>query len=275
MFVRMRFSIDLPMQNSEQFLTRFSSVARVLSESGLQRLQQSHVCIIGLGGVGSWCAEALARSAVGQLTLVDPDVISESNINRQIHSLSSSLGHAKAETLKQRITLINSECIVHTIEAAISDESIQTLLGDHSYDFIIDAIDSVRGKAAIVVYAKQQSIPCIITGGAGGLSDINKIKQADLSKTTNDALLAKLRSQLRRHHGYSRNTSKKMQVACIYSTEQQRYPQADGGVSFCKPGVSGLSLDCYSGYGSLVHITASFGLHAAGYCIQRLIKKSS
>jgi len=254
------------------FEEKFGSLSRVYGDDVLQKIRDSHICIVGIGGVGSWAAEALARSAVGKLTLVDGDTVSNSNMNRQIHTLDSSIGKAKVDVMSDRILQINAECEVKTINQYI-DENNQRDILERGYDGVIDAIDSLKFKAAIIYNCKRNKIPIVTTGGAGGLTDPTMVEVKDLSRTWNDPLAAAVRLCLRQQHNFARNLKRSFGVPCVFSTQQQRYPDKDGNPGFCKPGVAGLSLDCHSGYGSSVMVTASFGFSAAAKIIEILLKK--
>ena len=251
---------------------RFGSLARVYGETELSQIRHSHICIVGIGGVGSWAVEALARSGVGELTLVDGDTISRSNSNRQIHTLESTLGKSKVEVMRARVLDINPECQVHTIEHHIDDDNLRETL-EAGYDGVIDAIDSIKFKAAMIYCCKRNKIPIVTTGGAGGLTDPTLIEIKDLSKTWNDPLAASVRSRLRFKYNYTRNLQRSFGVPCVFSSEQQRYPDKDGQPCYSKPGVAGLSLDCNFGYGSSVMVTASFGFAAASCMIERVLRE--
>ena len=253
---------------------RFAGIKRLYGINEADKIRQAHVCIIGIGGVGSWAAEALVRSGIGRITLIDHDDIAASNINRQIHSTSATLNQSKVTVMADRIADINPECECHAIDDFVSDSNLQNyLLRD--YDFVIDAIDSIRFKAAIIYFCKRNKIPVITTGGAGGLIDPTKIEITDLAKTWNDPLAAKVRSRLRSEYGYTRNTQRNFGVLCVFSTEQQRYPKADGSVCTSKPGVKGVKLDCNLGFGSSSCVTASFGFAAAARVLQKIVAANS
>jgi len=251
---------------------KFGSLSRVYGDEIVKMLAGLHVCVVGIGGVGSWAVEALARSGVGKITLVDGDTISRGNTNRQIHTLESTIGQTKVEVMKRRILDINAECQVQTIEQFIDKDNLRDIL-ERGYDCVIDAIDGFKSKAAIIYCCKRNKIPIITTGGAGGLLDPTQIRNSDLSTTWNDPLAAKVRSELRYRYRFSRNKNFSFGVPCIYSTEQQRYPDKHGKVGYCKPGVAGLSLDCAFGYGSSVAVTASFGFAAAARAIEYVAVK--
>lgn len=162
---------------------RFGGIARLYGEKALQCFQQSHICVIGIGGVGSWAAEALARSGIGQLTLIDMDDVCVTNTNRQIHALQGNVGKLKTEVMAERIRLINPDCQIHIIDDFITEENLQEYVNNR-FDFVVDAIDSLRAKVALLAYCKRQKIPLITTGGAGGQMDPTKIAITDLAKTT-------------------------------------------------------------------------------------------
>jgi len=251
---------------------RFGGIARLYGQRGFEIIRDSHFCVIGIGGVGSWAAESLARTGIGEITLIDHDDIAASNINRQIHSLSDTLEQSKVETMAERIRQINPDCKVNVIDDFITESNCAKHLSNN-YDYVIDAIDSIKFKCAIIYYCKRNKIPVITTGGAGGLTDPTKIDITDLAKTWNDPLAAKVRSQLRYQYGYTKNAKRNFGIKCVYSTEQQRYPNDDGSVDYAKPGVKGVHLDCAMGFGSATQVTATFGFVAAAKAIEALLRK--
>ncbi|MDH5471474.1 MAG: tRNA cyclic N6-threonylcarbamoyladenosine(37) synthase TcdA [Gammaproteobacteria bacterium] len=250
---------------------RFGGIKRLYGINATESLRKAHICVIGIGGVGSWAVEALARSGIGKITLIDHDDIAASNINRQIHSLTSTLEQSKVEAMSQRIHDINPECVYHIIDDFITDSTLSRHLGP-GYDVVIDAIDSIKFKAAIIYYCKRNKIPVITTGGAGGLTDPTSIEVTDLARTWNDPLAAKVRSRLRYEYGYTKNPKRTFGIPCVFSTEQQRYPKADGSVCHAKPGIKGASLDCNFGFGSATFVTATFGFVAAARAIDKIIQ---
>ena len=254
------------------FEEKFGSLERVYGKAMVEMLQGLHVCVIGIGGVGSWSAESLVRSGVGQLTLVDGDTVSLSNINRQVHALHSTLDQSKVEAMKSRLNDINPDCQVNVIEQFLDDDNDRDIL-ERGYDCVIDAIDAFRTKANIIYCCKRNKIPIITTGGAGGLTDPTQLRVSDLSSTWNDPLAAKVRSDLRCNYGFTRNKKYTFGVPCVYSVEQQRYPDSDGKVGYTKPGIAGLTLDCNYGYGSSVMVTSAFGVTAAATTIERIAYK--
>jgi tRNA A37 threonylcarbamoyladenosine dehydratase len=250
--------------NSPDLSRRFGGITRLYGEGALPRLEAAHVCVVGIGGVGSWAVEALARSGVRRLTLIDLDHIAESNVNRQIHALESTFGQAKVLAMKERITSINPACEVTTIEEFVTTDNVASLLP--ACDCVVDAIDQVRPKAALIAHCRAVGIPVITTGAAGGKSDPAQIRVDDLSRTTQDPLASSLRSTLRRDHGFPRDLKKKFGVDCVYSLEPVSRPAT---ADFCETGPTGLSC---AGYGSSVCVTAAFGFVAASRALALVIR---
>lgn len=249
---------------SADLARRFSGLDRLLGVEPADRVRLAHVMVVGIGGVGSWAAEALARSGVGRLTLVDMDHISESNINRQLHALSSTLGMAKIEAMRQRIALINPACDVRCLDT-FADAGNWASLVAGGVDAVLDACDQVRTKTAMAAWAIQTKTPFITVGAAGGKRLAHAVDIADLSETTHDPLLAQVRYRLRKEHGAPKN-GKKMRVACVFSKEAVAGPDASCAVE------SDGSLNCH-GYGSLVTVTATFGMCAAGWIIDKISRR--
>jgi tRNA threonylcarbamoyladenosine dehydratase len=245
---------------------RFSGLDRLYGVQGAARIRAAHVAVIGIGGVGSWAVEALARSGVGRLTLIDLDNVSESNINRQIHALDDTVGMAKVEAMRQRIAHINPECQVTCIEAFVEADNWPTILGGVHVDAVIDACDQVKAKTAMAAWALIPSVCFISVGAAGGKRLAHQVDVDDLSNTSHDPLLAKLRYTLRREHGAARD-GKKMGVTCVFSREAVAPPDAS-----CAVAGDG-SLNCH-GYGSVVSVTATFGQCAAGWVIDQISSRS-
>lgn len=252
---------------------RFGGISRLYGNTGADIIKHAHFCVIGIGGVGSWAAEALARSGVNKITLIDLDDICTTNINRQIHALSNTVGESKVEVMAERISAINPDCQVHMIEDFVTDENLRTLL-DNSFDYVIDAIDSVKIKSAIIAHCKRIKLPIICIGGAGGQTDPTKITIDDLSRTYQDPLLAKVRNQLRRDYNFPRNTKRKFSIDAVYSTEQLVYPDENGEVCQAKQSSNGSTrLDCNTGFGAITHVTASFAFFAVSKALTKLIKR--
>jgi tRNA A37 threonylcarbamoyladenosine dehydratase len=256
--------VDLLAEASQPDLERrFGGLRRLHGDAAYARLRAARVAVVGLGGVGSWAAEALARSGVAELTLIDLDHIAESNINRQVHALESTLGQAKVQALKERIAQIHPACVVHTVEAFVDEENVAELLRADAIDGVIDCCDQVRAKAALAAWASGNRLPLVCVGAAGGKVQPQRVECADLAEVTHDPLLASLRQRLRQRHGAARRGP--MGVACVFSREPVRQPDAH-----CAP-VSGSGLNC-AGYGSSVMVTATFGLVAAADLTEALLR---
>ncbi|MGB1293090.1 MAG: tRNA cyclic N6-threonylcarbamoyladenosine(37) synthase TcdA [Pseudoalteromonas sp.] len=253
---------------------RFGGIARLYGNAQSEALQQAHFCVIGIGGVGSWVAEAFARNGVGQITLIDLDDLCVTNINRQIHALTETVGLSKVDVMRDRILQINPDCIVNTIEDFVTLENVQELL-TNSYDYVVDAIDSVNVKSAVIAHCKRNKLPIITIGGAGGQIDPSKIAIADLSQTFQDPLLAKVRNQLRREYNFSRNVKRKFSIDAVFSSEQLRYPDPEGNVCHAKQSTDGaMRLDCSDGFGAATHVTASFAFFAVAKAMNKYLKKA-
>lgn len=253
---------------------RFAGIARLYGRQGYDIIRRLHVCVIGLGGVGSWAVEALARSGVAKITLIDYDTVAPGNINRQLAATGSTLGEKKHRVLQQRILDIHPHCEVEVIDDFITDRNLWEHLDPaRGYDYVIDAIDSIGYKAAVIYFCRRNKIPVITTGGAGGLIDPGKIEVRDLSRTCHDALAAKVRARLRDEYGFSKNPKRYFGVECVFSTEHPVYPKADGSVSMEKPGIHGVHLDCRFGYGAASFVTASFGFRAVARVIEKTIRR--
>lgn len=250
---------------------RFGGIARLYGVEGLQRLAQAHVAVVGIGGVGSWAAEALARSGVGEISLFDLDDVCVTNTNRQAHTLTDTVGQAKVEVMAQRIRAINPACTVHAVADFVSQETMAAYITPE-LDFVVDCIDSVQAKAALIAWCKRRKIQVITTGGAGGQIDPTQIRVGDLNKTFNDPLASRVRSLLRSDYNFSRTAGRHYSVPCVYSTEQLRYPNPDGSVCNSKSFVGeGVKLNCAGGFGAAMTVTASFGLVAAARAIDKLV----
>lgn len=253
---------------------RFGGIARLYGNSQSEALRQANFCVIGIGGVGSWVAEALARNGVGQITLIDLDDLCVTNINRQIHALTSTVGLSKVDVMRDRIMQINPDCLVSTVEDFVTLENVRELLSN-SFDYVIDAIDSVNVKSAIIAHCKRNKLPIITIGGAGGQVDPSKIATADLSQTYQDPLLAKVRNQLRREYNFSRNVKRKFSIDAVFSSEQLRYPDAEGNVCHAKQSNDGaMRLDCSGGFGAATHVTACFAFFAVAKAMDKYLKKA-
>jgi len=261
--------------SESDYAQRFAAIERLYGKDGAARIRELHVCVVGIGGVGSWAVEALARSGVGALTLIDYDEVCATNVNRQVHALSSSIGQKKIIAMAARVKEINVNCHCTLVDDFINDRNLfDHLPVERNFDYVIDAIDSIKYKAALIYYCKRNKIPIITTGAAGGLTDPSKIMVKDLTRTFNDPLAAKVRSQLRTAHGYTRNPQRYFGVECVFSSQQQVYPKGDGSVGFQKPGIHGVHLDCRMGYGSATFVTATMGFVAVSRLIEKTLRKT-
>lgn len=242
---------------------RFGGLQRLYGLSAAQRLRRAHVVVVGIGGVGSWTAEALARSGIARLTLIDMDHIAESNVNRQIHALTSTLGQAKAEAMRERIAQIHPGCRVDVVDDFVSPENWPGLLPERP-DALIDACDQVKAKLAMATWALREKVPFVCVGAAGGKRLAHQVDVQDLAQVTHDPLLAQLRYRLRKHHGAPRD-GKRIGLRCVFSREAVMGPDAS-----CALEGDG-TLNCH-GYGSLVGVTATFGLCAATEAMNMLVQ---
>jgi tRNA threonylcarbamoyladenosine dehydratase len=260
-----------PAADDIDFERRFGGIARLYGAPALARFRSAHVCVVGVGGVGSWAVEALARSAVGQLTLIDLDNVAESNINRQIQALSGTVGQAKIAALAERIAQINPFCRVNQIEDFITPDNLEQMIGGRGYDYVIDAIDSVKAKTALVAFCRAKAIPLITIGGAGGQTDPTKIDVRDLSKTEQEPLLAKVRKRLRTDYGFPRGIKNKFHVDAVFSMEPLKFPDNEGAcaVDGDEKGGGVTGLNC-AGFGSAMVVTATFGMVAAAHLLRKL-----
>jgi tRNA threonylcarbamoyladenosine dehydratase len=258
---------------------RFSGLERLYGVPGAAAIRAAHLMVIGIGGVGSWAAEALARSGVGRITLVDFDQVAESNINRQIHAETRTVGMAKVDAMQARIAQINPQCTVHCVEEFATPDNWHPLVAkaeeQGGLTAVVDACDQVKTKVALAAWARAQSLakpklakaPLFITvGAAGGKRRADKVDIADLSETTHDPLLAQVRYRLRREHAAPRD--KRIGIHCVFSRESVAPP--DPSCAIAEEGDG--SLNCH-GYGSVVAVTAAFGMCAAGWVLDEIAKK--
>jgi tRNA A37 threonylcarbamoyladenosine dehydratase len=263
--------LDAGPADAIDFDRRFGGIGRLYGARALERFRRAHVCVVGVGGVGSWAVEALARSAIGRLTLIDLDNVAESNVNRQIQALTDTLGMPKIDALRQRIAQINPCCEVTLIEDFVAADNLDRFIGARGYDYVIDAIDSVRAKTALIAYCRDQQIPLITIGGAGGQVDPTRIGVRDLSRTEQEPLLAKVRRRLRNEHGFPRGAKNNFHIDAVFSMEPLRFPDGDASCSMDgderRGGVAGLNC---AGFGSSMVVTATFGLVAVGHVLTRL-----
>lgn len=255
------------------FERRFGGLRRLYGSQGAQRIFDAHLMVVGIGGVGSWVAEALARSGVGRLTLVDLDHLAESNVNRQIHALTSTLGQAKVQAMRERIALINPHAVVDAVDDFVTPDNWLTLAatfaephaGATTAFALVDACDQQSAKTAMAAWALARQVCLLTVGAAGGKRLAHRVEVDDLSHTTHDPLLAQLRYRLRKQHGAPREG--RMGLTCVFSREPVEGPEMTSE----QPQASDGSLNCH-GYGSSVAVTATFGQCAAGWVLDTVAR---
>ncbi|SDG22422.1 MULTISPECIES: tRNA cyclic N6-threonylcarbamoyladenosine(37) synthase TcdA [unclassified Duganella] len=264
-------SITSPDFDDVDFERRFGGIARLYGAHALARFRSAHICVVGVGGVGSWIVEALARSAIGELTLIDLDNVAESNINRQIQALSSTVGMAKITALAERIAQINPFCKVNQIEDFVDPDNVAQMIGTGKYDYLIDATDSVKAKAAMLAWARQHDLPVITIGSAGGKTDAAQISVRDLARTEQEPLLKKVRKIMRAQYGFPRGEKTKFHIDAVFSTEPLMYPESGEvcAVDGDDRGGGVTGLNC-AGFGSAMVVTATFGMVCAGHALRKL-----
>jgi len=255
---------------TDGYLQRFGGLTRLYGRAGLARLHAAHVCVVGLGGVGSWVVEALARTGIGALTLVDLDDLCITNVNRQLPAMDGTIGRPKAEVIAERVSRINPACRVDVLTEFFTSQTAERVLAKN-FDCVIDAIDHVANKALLIAECVARGLPVVTVGGAGGRSDFNQIRAGDLGEAWGDELLRLVRRKLRREHGFEAGTQKGRMhfgVRCVWSSEPRIFPWADGTCRAEPPLDAGREgagkLDCESGLGAAVFVTGAFGLAAAG-----------
>ncbi|NOT86667.1 MAG: tRNA threonylcarbamoyladenosine dehydratase [Lysobacter sp.] len=258
----------------DRWTERFGGIDRLYGAGALARFSRSHVAVVGLGGVGSWLVEALARSGVGRLTLIDADDLCVSNTNRQLPALAGQYGRGKAEAMAERCRAINPGVAVEAVASFLTPANLEDLLG-RGYDLVIDACDSFRTKVEAIAWCRRRKIPIITVGAAGGRLDPTLVRVRDLSRTEHDAMLALIRKKLRSEFNFPKTPKRYFSVPAIYSLENVQYPQADGTVCGLRPKVgadAALKLDCGAGLGAATHITGAFAFAAAGKALELLLK---
>ncbi len=248
---------------STDYLDRFSGLARLYGAGALESLHGASAAVIGLGGVGSWTAEALARSGLGRITLIDPDEICVTNTNRQLPAMTGQFGRTKVAAIAERLRLINPDLEVAEITSFFTAGNAAEILAG-GFDVVVDGIDDVKLKAQLVVSCRERNLPLVVSGGAGGKCDPASVRADDLAFATNDRLLRLVRKELRRHHGYPRESTRSpFGARAVFSVENARYPWADGTVREDPEPGSHLRLNCDTGFGSATPVTGTFGFAAA------------
>ncbi|WP_246189365.1 tRNA threonylcarbamoyladenosine dehydratase [Pseudoxanthomonas kalamensis] len=254
---------------------RFAGIDRLYGTGAVGRLAASRVAVVGMGGVGSWVAEALVRSGVGHLNLIDADDICVSNTNRQLPALEGQYGRNKAEAMAERCRAINPQATVEAVPAFVTPANLQELL-DRGFDLVLDACDSFRVKVEMIAWCRRRKLPLVVSGSAGGRTDPTQVRVRDLSRTEHDALLALVRKKLRGEFGFPKNPQRYFGVPAVYSLENVKYPQADGSVCGLRPVLgadAALKLDCGLGLGAATHVTGSFAFAMVGKALELLLKR--
>ncbi len=246
---------------------RFGGIGRLYGERALERFQQARVCVIGIGGVGSWIVEALARSGIGHLTLIDLDNVAESNVNRQIHALDGAFGLPKVTAMAQRVALIHPHCQVTECDTFIEEDNLAELLGG-GFDMVVDAMDSVAVKAPVIAACRARGLPLVVCGAAGGKMDPTQVKIDDLARVTHDPIATKVRHTLRKQYDFPREGGKKFGVDWVFSPEPIVYPDRA-----CDSAAHGQGLNC-GGFGSAMCVTTTFGMFAASRVLRHLAATS-
>jgi tRNA A37 threonylcarbamoyladenosine dehydratase len=251
---------------------RFRGVDRLYGAGSAARLARVHVCVVGIGGVGSWAVEALARSAVGRLTLIDADEVCLSNTNRQLHALDGHYGRAMVEVMAERAQAINPSIHIDVRAEFLTPANLAAML-DRGYDLVIDCCDAFRVKVEMIAWCRRRKLPLIVSGSAGGRTDPTLVRVRDLSRTEHDAMLALIRKKLREEFRFPRGPKRYFGVQAVYSLENVRYPQVDGSVCGQRPDDSegGFKLDCGGGLGAVTHVTATFAFAAVASAITKLL----
>ncbi|MDF3058091.1 MAG: tRNA cyclic N6-threonylcarbamoyladenosine(37) synthase TcdA [Rariglobus sp.] len=248
---------------SDGYTDRFGGVGRLLGGGALDRLRAAHVCVVGVGGVGSWTVEGLARSGIGALTLIDLDDVCVTNVNRQLPALDGQIGRPKITVLAERARLINPACRVTEVADFFTASTAAAMLDAARFDCVVDAIDRMSNKALLIAESLKRGFACVTVGGAGGKRDGTLIRTGDLGESGGDDLLRMVRKKLRRDHGFAGGEGNRYGVRSVYSSEKPVYPWADGTCATEPEPGSNLKLDCASGFGTAVWVTATFGLIAA------------
>jgi tRNA A37 threonylcarbamoyladenosine dehydratase len=254
---------------------RFAGVERLYGVGSVDTLARAHVCVIGIGGVGSWAAEALARSGVGHLTLIDADEICVSNTNRQLHALDGEYGKSKVGVIEKRLRAINPAIKIDAIERFLTTSTLDELL-DRGYDVVLDACDAFRVKLEAIAWCRRRKLPMVTVGSAGGRTDPTQIRVRDLSRTEHDAMFSLIRKKLRQDFNFPKNPDRYFGVSAVYSLQNVQYPQPDGTVCGTRPpvanGTEALNLACGGGLGAATHVTGAFAFAAVGKVMERLLQ---
>ena len=254
---------------------RFSGIDRLYGAGAVETFAACRVAVVGMGGVGSWVVEALARSGIGHITLIDADDICVSNTNRQLPALAGQYGRNKSEAMADRCRAINPLIQVDAVPSFLTATNLEALL-DRDFDLVLDACDSFRTKAEMIAWCRRRKLPVVVSGSAGGRTDPTQVRMRDLSRTEHDALLALIRKKLRSEFNFPKNPDRYFGVSAVYSLENVKYPQADGSVCGLRPRLdadASLKLDCGAGLGAATHVTGAFAFAMVARAVELLLKK--
>jgi len=253
---------------------RFAGIDRLYGRGSVERLDGRRVAVVGLGGVGAWAAEALARSGVGHLTLIDADDLCLSNTNRQLPALMGQYGRNKAEVMAERVRAIHPQIDVDPVAHFLTQTNMESML-DRGFDLVLDACDSFRTKVTSIAWCRRRKLPMVTVGSAGGRTDPTQVRVRDLSRTEHDAMLSLIRKKLRGEFNFPRSADRYFGVSAVYSLQNVRYPQNDGSVCGVRPRLdadAALKLDCGAGLGAATHVTGAFAFAAVGRALELLLK---
>jgi len=259
---------------NDPWIERFSGVDRLYGSGSVARFRRARIAVVGLGGVGSWAVEAMARTGIGQLTLIDADDLCVSNTNRQLPAIVGQYGRGKADVMAERCRAINPAIDVEAVPSFLTPANLDDLL-DRDFDVVLDACDSFRTKVEAIAWCRRRKRPVITVGSAGGRRDATQVRVRDLSRTEHDAMLSLIRKKLRSEFNFPKNADRYFGVSAVYSLENVNYPQPDGSVCGIRPkvvGDAGLKLDCGGGLGAATHVTGAFAFAAVGRVLELLLK---
>lgn len=255
----------------DDFESRFGGIARLYGRLGMEKIKQANILVIGIGGVGSWVAESLARTGVGRMTLVDLDDVCVTNINRQIHATNQTVGKFKVDVMKERILTINPICEIDTKQCFFNPKNLNNIF-DKPYDFVVDACDDFTNKCILIDYCRKNKIKTVVMGGAGGKTDPLQIRVTDMSNSANDRLLYRLRKNLRQEFGFPGENQGEFNVWAVWSHERAVYPTANGCVTHKPPGGLVKNMDCNEGFGSVSFVTGAFAFATTSLVIREIAK---
>jgi tRNA A37 threonylcarbamoyladenosine dehydratase len=252
------------------YFARFGGIGRLFGRKGQEKIKTAQILIIGIGGVGSWVAEALARTGIGHLTLVDLDDVCVTNINRQVHAVSTTVGQFKVDVMKKRIEDIHPSCKVETKQCFFNPKNLTDIF-DRQYDFVVDACDDFTNKCHLIDHCRKNNLPLVVMGGAGGKIDPQQIKVTDMAISSNDRLLARLRKKLRQDFSFPSETEGDFGVWAVWSHERAVYPTPDGCLTYKPPGMA-KNMDCEEGFGSASFVTGAFAFAATSLVLRQITK---